>query len=126
MKNNVCHWEIAAMDSTRLTSFYANLFGWKVEPIKGSNYTNMRSGGQEGNGIDGGIYHKSGREPAYVTFYAFVDDLQSYLDKAVSMGATSLMPPTAIPGGGGYIAMFADPEGNRIGLYADPAGPRPG
>jgi predicted enzyme related to lactoylglutathione lyase len=52
-----------------------------------------------------------------VTFYVMVDDLQAYLDKAVSLGGTVMFPPMEIPGGGGHIAMFADPEGHPIGLY---------
>jgi predicted enzyme related to lactoylglutathione lyase len=51
-----------------------------------------------------------------VTFYVMVEDLQAHLDKAVSLGGTALVPPTAISGGG-HFAMFADLEGNRIGIY---------
>jgi predicted enzyme related to lactoylglutathione lyase len=49
-----------------------------------------------------------------------VNDLQAYLNKAVSLGGKSLMPPTEIPGGFGSIAIFYDIAGNRISLFSSP------
>lgn len=58
-----------------------------------------------------------GHEPHnYVTFYAQVDDLQAYLDKATQLGGKTLVPPTDVPEAGSF-AWFADPEGNAIGLW---------
>jgi len=119
--HNVCHWEIAAKDASALQNFYRKMFDWEIDADNPMNYGMARSGGQAGNGIDGGIYQKCEETPAYVTFYVMVEDLQAYLDRAVSLGGTTLVPPTAIPDGGGHIAMFADPEGNRIGLYSENA-----
>jgi len=115
---NVCHWEIAAKDAAALQSFYRKLFDWEFDTNNSKNYGYTRSGGLAGNGIDGGIYQKAEQHPAYVTFYVMVEDLQAYLDRAVSLGGTALVPRTEIPGGG-HFAMFADPEGNRIGIYSD-------
>jgi predicted enzyme related to lactoylglutathione lyase len=114
---NVCHWEIAAKDAAALQSFYGKLFDWEFDTNNPKNYGYVRSGGLAGNGIDGGIYQKAEQDAEYVTFYVMVEDLQAYLDKAMSLGGTVLVPPTAIQGGGGRFAMFADPEGNRIGIY---------
>ena len=49
-----------------------------------------------------------------------VNDLQAYLDKAVSLGGGALMPPTEVPGGFGSIAIFYDIAGNRISLFKSP------
>ena len=46
-----------------------------------------------------------------------VDDLQAYLDKAVSLGGTALMQPSEIPGGFGSLAIFNDIAGNRMSLF---------
>lgn len=116
---NVCHWEIAAKDAPALQSFYRKMFDWEIDANNPTNYGMARTGGQAGNGIDGGIYQRAEGDPAYVTFYVMVEDLQTYLDRAVSLGGTALVPPTEIPGGGGNFAMFADLEGNRIGLYKE-------
>ncbi len=50
-----------------------------------------------------------------VTFYAQVDDLQAYLDKAERLGGKAVLPPMEIPETV-TLAMFSDPEGNLIGL----------
>lgn len=46
------------------------------------------------------------------------DDLAVPLARAVEAGATVLMPKTELSPEIGFIAMFADSEGNRIGLHA--------
>ncbi|HLV81173.1 MAG TPA: VOC family protein [Chthonomonadaceae bacterium] len=116
---HVCHWEIAARDAAALQSFYRKLFDWEIDANNPMQYGMARTGGQTGNGIDGGIYPACEDTPAYVSFYVFVEDLQAYLDRAASLGGKTLVPPTPLPDGDGHIAMFADPEGNRIGLYSE-------
>ena len=55
--------------------------------------------------------------PKGFMLYFEVDDLQEYLDKAVSLGAKVVTPVTTIPGMITY-AIFADPDGNAAGLVA--------
>ena len=50
--------------------------------------------------------------------YAAVPDIQASLDKAVSLGATMVMPVTTVMEGV-TIALFTDPEGNIMGLTQD-------
>ena len=50
-----------------------------------------------------------------VTFYVNVPDVAAALKTAESLGAKTVMPPMAVPGGP-EIAQFADPDGNIIGL----------
>ena len=65
-------------------------------------------------GINGGIA-PANDGTSRVTFYAQVDDLQAYLDKAERLGGKTVLPPTEIPDTV-TLAMFTDPEGNMIGL----------
>ena len=112
MSNPVVHFEIMGNQTAKLASFYSALFGWKVDTNNPMNYGLVDTGG--GAGIPGGI----GDEPDgsnRVTVYVQVDDLQKYLDDAVSQGATVRMPPTEIPGAV-TMAMFSDPAGNVIGM----------
>ncbi|MEW6050149.1 MAG: VOC family protein [Candidatus Zixiibacteriota bacterium] len=51
-----------------------------------------------------------------MTIYVMVDDLQAYLDKAVKLGGSVVVPPTPIPGVGAF-AMFKDLDGNCLGLF---------
>ncbi len=48
-----------------------------------------------------------------------VDDLRAYLDKAMGLGATEILPPMAmgVEDSKFSIAGFIDPEGNYNGLF---------
>ena len=50
--------------------------------------------------------------------YVAVADLQASLDKAESLGGTTVMPATEIPGVV-KMARFTDPDGNIVGLVTD-------
>ena len=113
MPNPITWWEIAVKDGAKAGEFYSKLFGWKIGEAGPMNYREVDTGGE---GINGGIFQPPGDVPNYVTVYVQVDDLQTYLDKAQSLGGKSLVPPTPLPGSGSF-AMFLDPEGNCIGLF---------
>jgi predicted enzyme related to lactoylglutathione lyase len=112
MANPVVHFEIMGTDGDKLRSFYSDLFGWNIGTMEGMDYGIVEA--QDGVGIGGGI----GADPAHtssVTVYVAVDDLQSYLDRAVSMGGEVTQPVTEIPDVVTF-AQFKDPQGNVIGL----------
>jgi predicted enzyme related to lactoylglutathione lyase len=111
--NPVVHWEIMARDRKKLQEFFANLFGWKVNDSNPMNYALMDCGP---GGINGGIMQISAGQPHHVTFYVAVDDPAATLEKATSLGATTVLPPMPVPNVG-TIAMFQDPEGHCIGLF---------
>jgi predicted enzyme related to lactoylglutathione lyase len=114
MGQPVVHWEIASHNAKRLQGFYSGLFGWKVDSNNPMSYGMVDTGGQAG--INGGIMQTQAGMPQYVTFYVQVDDLQEYLDRAATLGAKTVVPPTPIPDMGSF-AMFTDPDGNMVGLY---------
>jgi predicted enzyme related to lactoylglutathione lyase len=45
-----------------------------------------------------------------------VDDVEAALAQAESLGATRMVGPMDIPGGG-TIGMFSDPQGHVIGVH---------
>ncbi len=110
MGKPVVHWEIHAKDAPKLQKFYGELFDWKIDANNPMKYGLVDAGGK---GINGGI--GPGEKFFGVTFYVEVEDLEEYLTKATRLGAKTLMPPTTIPDMV-TLAVFADPEGNRIGL----------
>jgi predicted enzyme related to lactoylglutathione lyase len=87
------------------------VFDWKIDANNPMGYGMVNTGG---GGINGGIGPTQDKS-THVTFYVQVNDLQAYLKKAERLGGKTLVPPTEIPGMVTF-AMFADPEGNRIGL----------
>lgn len=109
MGKPVTHWEINARDAAKLKTFYSELFDWKIDDNNPTKYGVVETGGK---GINGGIGR--GQDFFGVTFYVEVEDLEEYLTKARTLGGRTLMPPTVLPQV--TLAVFADPEGNRIGL----------
>jgi predicted enzyme related to lactoylglutathione lyase len=112
MGQPVVHFEIGCKDGEKTQKFYAQLFGWGITPYGPAGM--IATGSTEG--IQGHI-NSLGHEPHnYLTVYVQVDNLQTYMDKAASLGGKTLVPPTEVPGMG-HFAWLADPEGTIVGLW---------
>lgn len=109
MGNPAVHFEIGCRDLGKTQEYFAKLFDWDITPAGPAAM--IDTGGE---GITGHIT-SLGHEPHhYVTVYVQVDDLQTYIDKAVALGGTMIVPPVPIPTG--TFAWIGDPDGNIIGL----------
>jgi predicted enzyme related to lactoylglutathione lyase len=106
----VVHFEIYGKDATKLQSFYADLFGWEIHADNPMNYGIVHTNSGD-KGIGGGITEGDAR----VNVVVDVDDLQKYLDKAVSMGSEVLTPFSEITVLVSW-AVFRDPSGIVIGI----------
>jgi predicted enzyme related to lactoylglutathione lyase len=73
-------------------------------------------------GIGGGIGQVTENVAPHTMFYVQVEDVQSYLDKAVSLGGKVTVPLTEVPNMVTF-AQFADPDGNVVGLVKGPQSP---
>jgi predicted enzyme related to lactoylglutathione lyase len=51
-----------------------------------------------------------------VTIYVEVEDVRSYVAKAVGLGGSIVAPPYDVPDRGITIAFVADPEGHVVGI----------
>ena len=112
MGNPIVHFEIGCRDSEKTKQFYSELFGWTIEQM---GPTGMITTGA-GSGI-GGHITALGHEPHhYVTVYAEVDDIPACLEKAESLGGSTMVPETEVPGQGRF-AWLKDIDGNIIGLW---------
>lgn len=108
--NPVVHWELFAEDAAALGRFYAELFGWHLEPTPEIGYVLIDT--WAGAGINGGILTVADgyRRPL---FYVEVEDLQPALDSIKAAGGTmTLAPLTEVV----TFAQFADPQGTIVGL----------
>ena len=108
--NPVVHFELFAKDAHALGTFYAELFGWSLQPLAEIDYVLVDTGA--GAGINGGILTESHgwRQPM---FYLRVDDLQAALDRVEHAGGATTLPPiTEVVS----FAQFTDPDGNVVGL----------
>lgn len=112
MGNAVVHFGVGAADDGPLVTFYGELFGWSLQGFPGGGYTAIDTRG--GGGINGGI-GKSLTGAPWSTFYVATDDLQATLDRASSLGGSTVLPATDL-GGAAAIALFSDPDGLLVGL----------
>jgi uncharacterized protein len=113
MTHPVIHWEIGGRNGEKLTSFYAELFGWEAIPA-GKGYWLVEP---HDGGVGGGIMEVEGEVPPHVTLYVEAGRIDATLTRAAELGGRILRAPTPIPGVGS-IALFEDPEGNVIGLLS--------
>ena len=114
----VAWFDITSKDPKRIGKFYTDLFGWTLSDSGQPDYSLVDTGAGDG-AIGGGIGATQGPDDpgGGTTIYMRVGDLQGYLDKAVSLGGTVLVPPTPLPGDFGSFALFADPDGRAVGLW---------
>jgi predicted enzyme related to lactoylglutathione lyase len=107
--------EVSCSEPEKAWEFYRGLFGWVIEGDMGGQFVHAQvdAGGQ----VRGGIGSSPDGTP-HVALYASVDDVQRYVERAESLGATTVMPPTKVDETT-TIAAFVDPQGTMFGIYAE-------
>jgi predicted enzyme related to lactoylglutathione lyase len=111
MGQRIAYFELGSRDHRELATFYRELFGWRLEDVA-DTYTVVDT--QAGEGLGGGIGRSSDGTP-WVSFYVLADDPEATLDKAVSLGANTVVPVTEVPGVVTF-AMFTDLDGLLVGI----------
>ena len=114
INRKIAHIEIPARGRADLAKFYADMFGWEIQPMdeRGMNYTVWHSGNNRGGFPD----VDDDNQPGEVIIYIESDDIEADLKKIEARGGKRLKDKTEIPGVAWY-ALFTDPTGNRMGLY---------
>ena len=122
--NAISWFEIPATDLNRATKFYETIFDTQLIPmdmpeIKMRMFalTDMMSG-VGGAVVDSGGSHKPSATHGPLIYLNGSPDLQIVLDRVEPAGGEVLMPKTEITPEYGYMALFLDTEGNRIGLHS--------
>ena len=112
--HGICHIEIPCKDSERVSKFYTDVFGWGIQPIPDMDFVMFKPGDGPGGGFDKTlqIADKGG-----ITLYIEVEEISDILIKVETSGGKVLKPKYELSGIG-YLAYFADSEGNRMGLWS--------
>jgi hypothetical protein len=111
--------ELNARGVDSVLPFYSAVFGWatKSTPM-GEGQPPYNEFQLDGRSI-GGAWEMNAVVPAevpsYWQIYFGVDDVDAAYAKALQLGATELVGPTDIPGGGRF-AIATDPQGATFGL----------
>jgi uncharacterized protein len=125
-KNAISWFEIPATDLDRATKFYESVFGIQLTPW---DFPNIRMRifpledmmGVGGAVVDSGGFHKPSATDGPLIYLNGNPDVQIVLDKIESAGGKVIVPKTEISPEYGYMAVFIDTEGNRIGLHSIPS-----
>ena len=119
--------ELLATDVEGAKSFYTEVFGWTTADMDMGEtgvYTMFRRAGETDSA---GLMQKPPDAPgptAWLTYIA-TDDVDATVEKAGTLGASTLMAPMDIPGVG-RIAVLADPTGAAFGLFKPSGSPAAG
>ena len=121
MSGRVVHFELPFDDRERASAFYAEAFGWSINPLPEMHYVLATTGpsdqgppGEPGF-INGGLLERS--EPVSAPVVTLeVDDLDDALATVERLGGRTVSEKQAV-GEMGFSAYFADPEGNVMGLW---------
>ena len=125
MNTAISWFEIPTSDLDRATKFYETIFGFKLvamdmpgmkmrtfpldDPMKGVGGTLVQTDGFHQPSNEGVLIYLNGNP-----------DVQNVIGKVEAAGGKVVLPKTEISPEYGFMAVFIDTEGNRIGLHSVP------
>lgn len=121
MKNKVAYFEIPSSNFPRAKEFYEKVFDWRVELMGEEGAMAHTTPSDEDHnpiepgGINGGFYARKSNndQPSFGVETGSIDQTL----KAVEGAGGKVITPKHAIGEWGFMADFADPEGNVIGLW---------
>ena len=124
MKNKVVLFEIPASNLKKAKEFYESIFDWKVNLWEDEGAMALTTAVDkeeqpiELGGINGGFYKRKSTadHPSFGVETGSIDESLNAIEKA---GGKVVTPKHSI-GEWGFMADFADPEGNIIALWEKP------
>lgn len=124
MKKLIAFFEIPVIDFHRAVDFYETVLNMKL-PIFECGQEKMACFNEDGETV-GAISLSPDMLPDFlpaqkgILIHFNTDDISGALERVVQKGGQVVIPRTKIEAEcGGYFAVIADTEGNRIGIYAD-------
>lgn len=126
MNNAISWFEIPSTDLARAQKFYETIFGIQMIPMD-TDKIKMRMFPLDdmmtqvgGAVVDSGGFHKPSSTDGPLVYLNANPDVQNVLDKVEAAGGKIFVPKTQISPEYGYMGVFIDTEGNRIGLHSIP------
>lgn len=112
--------EIPVTDFERALAFYTTVLDAQIQVDPNRKYAYLPSEPQKG-GFGGAIAYGENYVPAMTGTTVYLDggnDLSVPLGKVENAGGKVILPKTAIGGNAGFIALFIDTEGNKVGFHS--------
>lgn len=126
MDNAISWFEIGTEDLDRATKFYETIFQIKLAPLDLDNIKmRMFPIDDMMKGIGGALvftngFHKPSSTDGPLIYLNGNPDLQNVLGRVEAAGGKIMVPKTEISPDYGFMGVFIDSEGNRIGLHSVP------
>lgn len=119
--------EIPAQDIDRAQRFYETIFDMQMIPLDMPNLKMRMFPVSDMMNVGGAITYNSEFYQPSLTHGPLVylngnPDVQRVLDRIEAAGGKIMVPKTQISPEHGYMAVFADTEGNRVALHSVPEG----
>lgn len=124
-KNAISWFEIPTKDLDRAQKFYEEIFGIKLIPLDVANVRMRMFPIDDPMGVGGALCHAVGfYNPSLndgpLIYLNANPDVSNVLSKVDAAGGRVVVPKTEISPEYGYMGVFIDSEGNRIGLHSIP------
>lgn len=119
MVNTLNWFEIPATDFERAKTFYAKVLDVQIHDDPNRKYAYLPSDAENG-AFGGAIGFGENFVPSMTGTTIYLDggnDLAVPLGRVESAGGTVILPKTSI-GINGFIALFIDTEGNKVGFHS--------
>ena len=120
MASAINWFEIPVKDFNRAKTFYETILGATMQPMEAMGMKSAFFPADLENGVGGCIIQGQGYEPTNKGSLVYLnggDDLSIILSKVELAGGKIVLLKTAI-GPHGFMAHFADSEGNKVGLHS--------
>jgi predicted enzyme related to lactoylglutathione lyase len=123
--NAISWFEIPAVDLDRAQKFYETIFDLQLIVMDLANIKMRMFPLEDMMGVGGAVvysdgFHKPSATDGPLIYLNGNPDVQLVLDKIVAAGGQIIVPKTEISPEYGFMAVFIDTEGNRIGLHSVP------
>jgi uncharacterized protein len=121
MPGELVHFDIPAEDVDKMSAFYRNVMGWKIEPY-GSEYggylmIDPAPDKDPEMAVKGGMGEKQMPEQSPMNYYR-TDDLEKFNQRVKDNGGQVMMEKMPVAKMG-YLSVCIDPEGNAFGGWLD-------
>jgi predicted enzyme related to lactoylglutathione lyase len=121
MSGRVVHFEIPFDDGERASTFFSEVFGWRLDPMPDMKYVLVTTGPSdqgppsEPGFVNGGMLAR-GEPVGRPVIVIDVEDIDATLTEIERLGGSRVTDRQTV-GEMGFSAYFTDSEGNLMGLW---------